>query len=763
MASYGHYQSTCELNGEQKQAVFADPNTSLLVLAGAGTGKTRTVTERVQWMMACGINPTAILVLAFTNAVASEMGSRIACHFRDNNGLQPLFMTVHGFAWALINHHPTAVPFREYSKYHTSEAFPHRPATAMITDETGEVTVSVCDKERGQDIVKALIEEMAATEDLLPNRAMLPHSLRSDYDQRVGNDRFEAPMKIVTYFATKIAKAKKRGDSLDDDDDEYVQKLWGRYNDSLTALRLVEFSDMVPYAVKMLRQDPLIRRACRSRFRYVVVDEAQDTSLEQWKLINMIAAPYADDAEYEAKSPIPAACRSLMVVGDADQLIYSFRGAEGNFAQRFSSNYRSHNFILAVASALIAKNPEPVQGMSRKPLVSAIRDDGVPVQYVSGLCADGLAKQIKSLCDNTSYGASDIAILCRAKVQNETMQKAPRKLEKMGIPTHTIGGERLVDIAENKVVLSYISLLVDPANNSALMKSIEVVVNASAVYRQPALTALEYLADGQDEYILGSLAGKVSMRAPAREAAKKFIDVTKALTDKVRQAHVVASGFPSFFRSIVNDVMDMYGYREHLMNAYGTDVSVADISAKRQGLDTYDYHIEQLFKLAAEFGLHRSPDIEDGESTKMDGATAIRKFLAYAELHGDLAQVREGSGVVFSTIHAAKGLEWPIGRLPYNPDKEDSNVEEERRLAHVAMTRAKDILVLVNYNERLSSPPSEFLGDIKTSLPEGSRALVTTSAEKWNALSAIKSCGKRKHECDDEGPSGTSAKKAKHA
>ncbi len=622
------------LNPEQLAAVTL-PEGHALILAGAGSGKTRVLTTRIAWLLKAGeVSPAGILAVTFTNKAAREMVARLSAMLTVN----PRGMwigTFHGLCNRMLRaHHQDAGLPREF----------------QILDSQDQLAA-----------VKRLLRSMNADEDRFPPRD-------------------------VQYFITgrKEEGLRARDVPATDDTTRRFVEIYAAYDEQCRRDGVADFAELLLRSFELLSRNEPLREHYRARFRHILVDEFQDTNKLQYRWLKLLAGPGT----------------SLFAVGDDDQSIYAFRGANvGNMADyerefkvakvvRLEQNYRSQGNILDAANALIAHNKNRLG----KNLWTAIGAGELLRVFEGQSDADEarwMVEEIKALQRDGSR-LDQIAVLYRSNAQSRVLEHA---LFSAALPYRVYGGLRFFERAEVKHALAYLRLIAAPADDNAFLR----VVNFPS--RGIGARTVEGLQDaakaaGRSLYETALAApGKV---APFVALIESLREETVGLTLAERVEHVVAKS----------------GLLEHY-------------KAEREGAERLE-NLNELVNAAAAFNLE-DVEVESGEDP--DPLTA---FLTHAALEAGEHQAGEGQDALqLMTMHSAKGLEFNAvfvsgleeGLFPHeNCLLEKDGPEEERRLMYVALTRARKRLYLSFAQTRLLhgqtrySLPSRFIDEIPQGL-----------------------------------------------
>ena len=597
------------LNPDQHAAVTAAG--SALVLAGAGSGKTRVLTTRIAWLIQTGqVSPMGLLAVTFTNKAAKEMLTRLTAMLPINT--RGMFVgTFHGLCNRLLRTH------------HREAGLPQ---LFTILDSSDQLSaVKRCLKVLNVDTEK--------------------------YDPRK-----------VQSFINQNKDAGLRADAVDawDPYSRRLTEYYAAYDDQCRREGCVDFAELLLRAYELLNRNALLREHYQTRFRHILVDEFQDTSRLQYLWLKLLKGP--DSA--------------LFAVGDDDQSIYAFRGANvGNMQLlmdemgiakpiKLTQNYRSVSTILDAANAVIAHN----QGRLGKDLWTDV-GRGDPIRHFQANDdreeAEFVVDEIRALKrEGDNY--ADMAVLYRSNAQSRGLEHA---LFSASIPYRVYGGLRFFERAEIKHALAYLRLAANPDDDNAFLR----VVNFPA--RGIGARGLEAL-DAE------ARAGGMSLWAAACAAGKKFATFVLLIEDLRREVHPSGTGLPLV--EVVEHVVARSGLLEHYKN-------------EKDGQDRVD-NLEELANAAAAYA---------GESDDQ----SLESFLAHAALEAGEHEAAQGQDAVqLMTVHAAKGLEFhsvfltglESGLFPHeNALNEDGGVEEERRLMYVAITRARKRLTLTHAQQRM--------------------------------------------------------------
>ncbi|HYM69359.1 MAG TPA: UvrD-helicase domain-containing protein [bacterium] len=625
------------LNPAQLDAV-RHPGGPLLVLAGAGSGKTRVLTYRIAGLIHDrGVAPSQILAVTFTNKAAGEMRERLVRVLGPGAARALWIGTFHSIASRILR--ISGAPLRLDPRF-------------VIYDT---------------DDQRSLMREILRSFDV-DDRQFPPFAVLAEISR--------AKNELVDHVAYVMRAETRR--------EEVIGKLYAAYERRLDECHALDFDDLLVRTVQLFRDHPQVLAEYQTRFLHVLVDEYQDTNHTQYVLVNLLARRH----------------RNLSVVGDDDQAIYRWRGADVRNILEFErdypeakvvtleQNYRSTQRILRVASAVIRHNPH----RHEKTLWTDNAEGDAVALYEAW---DGyeearhVGEQVKR---HTAAGgrAGEIAVLYRTHAQSRQFEEMFLRL---GVPYRIVGGLRFYERAEVKDMLAYLRAAYNPADEASLRRVLNVPrrgVGDTTVRR------LETWARDEGVSFWEALrrAGDAGVAAAARRAVEEFVGV-------VGQIASYAADHPA--REVLGRVLDLTGYRRAL-EAEGTDEAYA--------------RLENLDELAAV-----AREVEE-----MTGDASLEALLQHLALITDADTIDDRADrVTLMTLHSAKGLEFPVvvlagleeGLFPHARSLEDpKGMEEERRLCYVGMTRAQSRLLLTYARQRTvygtsrPSLPSRFLAEI---------------------------------------------------
>ncbi len=676
------------LNDRQREAVYT-VNDPLLVLAGAGSGKTTVLVRRIAFIIRYGnayyaspahiteadlsaleeakslsdaelasfleryaVDPCpawAVLAITFTNKAAGEMKERLLQTVGSEKGAADV--------WAGTFHSTCVKLLRRFGEQVGLE----RSFTIYDTDDS-------------KKLIASILKDMNIDEKLLPVKTVQNQISKA-------KDKLITPEDYRTVMGKDVRTAQ-------------IARIYEAYQKRLLESDAVDFDDIIVKTVEMLTVSEEARNYCQRRFRYVCVDEYQDTNHAQFVLATLLSGGY----------------RNLMVVGDDDQSIYRFRGAtienilsfDKTFPDakviKLEQNYRSTEKILKAANGVISNNV----GRKGKELWTAkAGGDPIRLRKLSTQNEEGvfISEKIQQICRKEGKKFSDFAVLYRMNAQSNSIEKV---FAKSGIPYRVIGGTRFYERKEIKDVMAYLCLVQNPNDNVRLDRIINEPKRKIGATTLGAINDLA-VAEGVSKF-------EIIRNAEQYTALSKAAPNLRSFADLILQLQKIAAEEP--LHVLFEKTIDLSGYKQMLM--------AAGISE----LDRLE-NIQELISNAIEY------------ENSVENAT-LAGFLEEVALISDVDNYdKEADAVVMMTIHSAKGLEFPVvfiagfenGIFPGIQSMTDpAELEEERRLAYVAITRAKEQLYLTHARERMLfgrtqyNPVSRFAEEI----PEG---LVETVAE----------------------------------
>ena len=636
------------LNPQQRAAVL-EADRPLLVLAGAGSGKTRVITTKIAWLIReRGLSPRHIFAVTFTNKAAREMKQRVAALMQDTPPRGLNVSTFHTFGLNFLR--------REGETLGLKSSF-------TIMDAADSLQ---------------LLKELTGGDMDREALARLQHTLSG------WKNRLVTPAQAL--------------EQAEDELEAHAARLYEAYDRQLRAYNAVDFDDLILLPVRLLEEDDAVRARWQNRVRHLLVDEYQDTNGAQYALIRLLMG--ADGR--------------MTVVGDDDQSIYAWRGAEPqNMAQlqrdfpqlkviKLEQNYRSTQRILRAANTLIANNPH----LFEKKLWSDI-GLGDPIRVLP--CSDDTAEadrvvselQVHRFKHRTRWG--DYAILYRSNHQARQLERA---LREQNVPYTLTGGQSFFDRVEIKDALAYLRLIVNPDDDTAFLR----IVNTPR--RQIGPGTLEKLAlyARRRGISLTDATGEVGLSASLDTRA---LERVRAFGGQVAGWVREADGLRGeevlpFVRQVLEEVEYYDWLREQAPNAAAAEKRITNV--------------EELLRWLG--NLIRKAEEEDGTELSLEQAVAHMSLMDMLDRQQQESDTP--NAVSLMTLHAAKGLEFPhvflVGMeeelLPHRENLEGQGLEEERRLAYVGITRARRSLTLTyakqrrRYGETQSTEPSRFLFEL---------------------------------------------------
>ena len=678
------------LNGPQREAVVTTEG-PLLVLAGAGSGKTRVLTYRIANILEQDLAaPWEILAITFTNKAAAEMRERLA-QLVGTRSRGMWVSTFHSMCVRMLRADAERLGFtKNFTIYDT-------------------------------DDLKRLYKDIMAELNIDPKRFpvnQLMNRISQAKNDLVTPGNFDAHDPVG-----KVA-----------------ERVYERLQERLRAANAFDFDDLLLYGYLLLKNHEDVREAYQDRFRYLMVDEYQDTNRAQYAITQLLAAKN----------------RNIVVVGDDDQSIYSWRGADLRNILEFESdypeakvvkleqNYRSVGNILAAANAVIANN----QHRKEKRLFTDSGDgEKISVYLATDERDEGrwIAGEIdRRRAEGTSY--NNMAVFYRTNAQSRMLEDM---LLRAGVPYRIVGGTRFFDRAEIRDVMAYLTLVVNPADDIAAKRVVNVPrrgIGKTTIERidqygremnMPFLTAAELAVVDPD------------IRASTRNAVGEFIQVIKD-----------GATYGGDLRKVVEMIIDKAGLIRALQDE-GTDEARGRVENIQEFLGVVDEFVQTHDAEESDFAAPTVGEDESAEPVRVLRGDSLADFIEWVRLRTDLDTVTEdGQAVTLMTVHSSKGLEfdcvWVAGMeetlFPHmNSVGDAAAVEEERRLAYVAITRARKRLCLTCAQQRQifgqthANPVSRFIGEIPSELRQtsglGSAGFSGTGWEKRGSRRGIAGSG----------------------
>lgn len=631
-----------ELNPEQYRAVTT-VNGAILIIAGAGSGKTRVITFRIAHMLDMGIPQSQILALTFTNKAAKEMSDRVK--ELTQRKLQNLTVsTFHAFGVKVLRADIDKLGYRE---------------NFSIYDETDRT---------------ALIKEC-------------------------GRELKFSPDALDIYKISQLFSNIKTGRKNWQTENDMYRQLYDCYQEGLKLYNAVDFDDLIVLPIKLFRENPDVLERYRDRFKYIMVDEFQDTSHQQYELMHLLAD------------------ENVAVVGDDDQSIYSWRGADYqniiNFEKdfkvteiRLEQNYRSTGTILDAANGVISHNTN----RKDKKLWSG-KGEGKPIEIYMPENeteeANFIAESIQGIAIEEKKTYDDFGVLIRANTQSRYIEEA---FLQANIPYTMSGGTSFFERKEIKDIISYLRVIANHDDDINLLRIINVprrgigraaiqVINEEAEKLGSTLwTAIQSLVQTEDSAASENL----------KEDLQDFVN----LIESNRQKLLSGRGLSKKVREMVEEI----NYKDYLSTEYSKSEKAVRFKLK---------NIELLLEMMERWEI-------DPDNTNPSLFNYLNRITLMSRDNGD--DENDKGKVNLMTIHASKGLEFPVvfiagaeeGLIPHqrSVDENSGNVEEERRLFYVAITRAREKLIISSCQKRrkmqaiIECEPSRFLDEIPQNLVE---------------------------------------------
>lgn len=636
------------LNKEQAEAV-STINGPMLILAGAGSGKTKVLTCRVAYLLQQGVRPYRILAITFTNKAAAEMRERVD-KIAGSAAKDVWLFTFHAFCARILR---------------------------FDIDKLGDYSnnFAIYDTTDTKNLIKQILKEMNLDEKRFP-----PASIISQ----------------ISNAKNKLQTPEAYWREASDFFSQQVAKIYVAYQEKLRANNAVDFDDLLLLTLQLLQSNTEVREKYQNKFDYLMVDEYQDTNHAQYLLTKVLAGKH----------------KNICVVGDADQSIYGWRGAdiqnildfEKDYPDaklvKLEQNYRSTEVILDAANAVIKNNS------GRKPKnLWTDKGTGTKITYFRAIDerdeARFVIEQMQELQTKENAKLGDMAVLYRTNTQSRVFEEM---LIKSGISYSIVGGTKFYERKEIKDIISYMRLIYNPNDSLSLLRVINVPRRGIGDATLGRLQA--YAAENNE-----TLFNVISNASVVPGLSSRFVGKLDELAAVLFELMGDATDLP--VKQFITNVMNKTGYLEELENSR---------SAQDQS------RIENLKEL-----LSVAEDFED-KARRNNEEPTLENFLADVALVADIDDADlEDDSVTLMTLHSAKGLEFPTvflvgmeeGIFPHARTLLDENeIEEERRLCYVGITRAEKHLYLSNARMRMifghtvSYPPSRFLDEVPFALKE---------------------------------------------
>lgn len=633
---------TYGLNPQQAEAVI-NTEGPMLIMAGAGSGKTKVLTCRVANLLQKGVRPYRILAITFTNKAAAEMRERVN-NMSGPDAKDVWLFTFHAFCARFLRMEIDKLPGYggNFAIYDTADS---------------------------QNLIKQILKEMN-----LDDKRFQPSGILS----RISNAK--------NALQDAAAFARQAGDFYE----QKVADIYSRYEQKLQLNNALDFDDLLMLSIKLLQENKEVREKYQDRFDYLLVDEYQDTNHAQYLLTKFLAAKH----------------RNICVVGDADQSIYGWRGAdiqnildfEKDYPDakviKLEQNYRSTQIILNAANAVIENNT------GRKPKnLWTENKSGADIIYFQAVDerdeARFVIEQLQNLQRTENKKLGDMAILYRTNTQSRIFEEM---LIKSGISYNMVGGLKFYERKEIKDIIAYLRVIFNPADSLSLLRIINVPKRGIG---DASLAKIQAYAAGNNV----SLFEAVSNAAAIDGLSSRFVSKLDDLAGIIFELMNLASEAP--VEDLIDRVLRDTGYLEELEN-----------ERTPQAQSRID-NLHELISVAQEFAASEEEN-------------NLENFLAHVALVSDIDDTELGEdAITLMTLHSSKGLEFPVvflvgmeeGLFPHARTlMDETEIEEERRLCYVGITRAKEKLFLSStkmrtiYGNTVTYPPSRFLQEIPARL-----------------------------------------------
>ena len=672
------------LNPQQRQAVET-LNGPVLILAGAGTGKTRVVTFRIAHLIAKGVSPGNILAVTFTNKAAREMQERVTRLLPKQVESRKSRVESSGPRLSTLDPRPTICTFHSLCvrilRQHIERLGYKR--NFVIYNESEQLGA-----------VKKILAQISAKGEKTDPAAVL--ALLS---------RFKNGGERAAVFADESVRA-------------LAQHIRSRYETALHACNAVDFDDLILLTLRLFNEHPDVLETCRAKYRYVMADEYQDTNATQFQLIHALTLKH----------------RNFCVVGDDDQSIYGWRGAEiGNLLDlekhfpevkiiKLEQNYRSTNTILDAANAIIKNNARrrPKQlwsgkGRGDKIVLRAYTNDDDE--------ARNLVEQIEFA--RRAHGVPWLhhAVLFRTNVQSRPLETAFRTA---GVRYHLIGGQSFFDRAEIRDFLAYLKVFINPHDDVSLLRIANVPARGLSDVTMERLLAASQERKGSVFAAMKNPAVQVTFQAKARQSIEAFV----AFVEKTRAQLSGRAGSPLpaavGAHGVTRPTFSLQAWAEHFLDETGYFAELQRLEKNRENAEARIRNLRELTATLDNFGRPGDP-----------AADRLQSFLEDITLDSEHEEEKEtGDAVTLITVHSCKGLEFPRvyivgleeGLMPHARSAAEGTLDEERRLFYVAVTRAMQSLTLshcagrMRYGQLMPCHPSRFLKELPPDLVEDAEA-----------------------------------------
>jgi DNA helicase II / ATP-dependent DNA helicase PcrA len=679
------------LNPRQRQAVVHE-GSPLLIVAGAGSGKTAVLTRRIAYLIAArGVGVGQVLAITFTNKAAAEMRERVV---------------------RLVGHRARAM---WVSTFHSTCVRILRNQASLINGLNSNF--SIYDADDSRRLLQMIGRDMG-----LDIKRFSPRLLAN----------------AISNLKNELIDPDQAVSDLSDSSDELtrtVASVYGEYQRRLRTANALDFDDLIGETVGILQAFPQIAQYYRRRFRHVLVDEYQDTNHAQYVLVRELAGRGAPESEASPDDMPPA---ELCVVGDADQSIYAFRGATIRNIEDFErdypdaktilleQNYRSTQNILSAANSVISRN----SGRREKRLWTDAGAGELIVGYVADNEHDEarfVAEEIDALAERGEITYNDVAVFYRTNNSSRSLEEV---FIRAGIPYKVVGGVRFYERKEIRDIVAYLRVLDNPGDAVSMRRILNTPRRGIGDRAEACVSVYaENTGSGFADALQAAAEGKVPMlNSRSEKAIAAFVELLDDLRGRLDDD----------LGDLVESVLERSGYRREL-----------ESSTDPQELARLD-NLNELVSVAHEFSTDQALETSEAAATleaddeDVPDTGVLAAFLERVSLVSDTDEIPEhGAGVVtLMTLHTAKGLEFPVvfvtgwedGMFPHMRSLDDpTELSEERRLAYVGITRARQRLyvsraiVRSSWGQPMLNPESRFLREIPQELIDWRRSAPTPS------------------------------------
>jgi len=659
---------TVELNREQKKAVETTEG-PLLIIAGAGSGKTRVLVERIVHILETKrAHPSEILAVTFTNKAANEMKERIAKHIGFQEANRLFMSTFHSMCVRILRRNAHLI-----TDYH--ENFNQR-FTICDTKDTENVMKEILQDRFGLDTKKVTPREILGYISTLKNEMI---DLKTARFKKPSHNLIDWK-RAADVLAYQIPKDKK----------ELVIEAYTHYQQQLYANNAMDFDDLILATIHLFQQHEKVLKYYQRKFRYILVDEYQDTNHCQYVLNKLLAFEH----------------RNLCVVGDDSQSIYRFRGADIRNILYFEKdypevttvmleeNYRCGPFILQAANQVISNNKQ-----QKKKNLYTSKKDGEKIRYYCAINQYDEARFVTEAIQDIkwkepSYTYNDFAILFRTNSQSRSFEEA---FMRSSIPYQVIGGLKFFQRAEIKDIISYLQFLYNPADAISFKRIVNVPRRGIG-----AKTEKQIVAHSEGMTILEGIK-TYPFKGKAKVSMESFVNTIESLRAKLDEMPI---------GDLLSELLNETGYLTMLKES-------SDPRAEER-----IENVSELINIAIDQQNQRNATLEE--------------FLEHVSLHSDIDDSTNDNSVKLMTMHSAKGLEFKTvflpgmeeGIFPHQRSLNEGDVEEERRLAYVGITRAEKYLYMLHarfrqqWGKEEANDPSRFLYEFDENLLDPTYPLV---------------------------------------